>query len=918
MAEASERMTQMERAETIPGGLSGQMDSLLAQRPGAEYLRADLQVHTPIDAAFEPRPEPTESAARRELAIRYLTKAKQRGIELVGITEHNDVSWIEELRDAAGEIGLHLLPGFEVESAEGVHVLCLFDPDTPLSHLEDTLVQLGLTAAKRQANRLELRTKQYFAELLDAVQTECGGICIAAHIETDKGLLAALRGGARVDAWRKPALLAAQISKPPDQITSGNGRIIRGEDPVYDRERLPAYVLTSDCRSLETIGGISTWVKMDRVGVEGLRQAFLDPQSRIAYEDPSELRRGARLLAASWESDFLDGVGFGLNAELNCLIGGKGTGKSTAIETIRYALDVKYRIEDVERAADTLRSHAFRSGSKVSVMVETATPPRRYLIERTSPHAPVVREMDGTARPELDPGQLLNPRIYGQKEIFGIAQNETARLEMIDGFAEVDLRDATSRERQMLARCEENGALISRTLRRLEEAEANLAELPNLEEWRERFRAAGFEDLLAERRQLDAEAATIRSITESLEGLGDEAAGLGDEARALAGNAEADRGRADEDDGSPNTDLINSAQGVLERTAREFAEGAGALLDKLREAQSELDGLRTEWQQRRDGRQADFDAALRELQDKMPDVDPERYLEVERRIERLTPLRGTLDELRARLEEARSERAALLVDLTEVRGEKHRVRRRAADRLNEALEGNVLVEIEHQGIREPLVERLAAYKTKTRLEALRDLVGNKSFSPAAFAAATRERSLADSFGMPAGQAGNLERALDEEALLELELADLPDRVVVSLDIAVGKEGRDYRRLERLSPGQKSTAILLLVMQESEDPLLVDQPEDDLDNRFIYDDVVKRLKAAKRERQFLIATHNANIPVLGDAEQIVALDAEERGGKVTSFVRAHGSIDAEDVRAAAEHILEGGREAFAMRQAKYEA
>lgn len=108
------------------------------------------------------------------------------------------------------------------------------------------------------------------------------------------------------------------------------------------------------------------------------------------------------------------------------------------------------------------------------------------------------------------------------------------------------------------------------------------------------------------------------------------------------------------------------------------------------------------------------------------------------------------------------------------------------------------------------------------------------------------------------------------------------------------------------------------MQESEDPLLVDQPEDDLDNRFIYDDVVKRLKAAKRERQFLIATHNANIPVLGDAAQIVALDAEERGGKVTSFVRAHGSIDAEDVRVAAEHILEGGREAFAMRQAKYEA
>jgi hypothetical protein len=83
-------------------------------------------------------------------------------------------------------------------------------------------------------------------------------------------------------------------------------------------------------------------------------------------------------------------------------------------------------------------------------------------------------------------------------------------------------------------------------------------------------------------------------------------------------------------------------------------------------------------------------------------------------------------------------------------------------------------------------------------------------------------------------------------------------------------------------------------------------------------VVKRLKAAKPQRQFLIATHNANIPVLGDAEQIITLDAEERGGTVSSLIRAQGSIDSEDVREAAEHILEGGREAFELRQAKYEA
>jgi ABC-type enterochelin transport system ATPase subunit len=196
------------------------------------------------------------------------------------------------------------------------------------------------------------------------------------------------------------------------------------------------------------------------------------------------------------------------------------------------------------------------------------------------------------------------------------------------------------------------------------------------------------------------------------------------------------------------------------------------------------------------------------------------------------------------------------------------------------------------------------------------MVTHPDFTPAAFVSSVRSRDLAQQLGLPAGQANAIERALGEETLLELELADLPDRVELKLDVALGN-GADYRSLERLSPGQKSTAILLLIMQESKDPLLIDQPEDDLDNRFIYEDIVKRLRAAKPARQFVVATHNANIPILGDAEQIVALDAKEQDGPpVRSFVRARGSIDATNVRDAAEEILEGGREAFALRQAKY--
>jgi energy-coupling factor transporter ATP-binding protein EcfA2 len=130
------------------------------------------------------------------------------------------------------------------------------------------------------------------------------------------------------------------------------------------------------------------------------------------------------------------------------------------------------------------------------------------------------------------------------------------------------------------------------------------------------------------------------------------------------------------------------------------------------------------------------------------------------------------------------------------------------------------------------------------------------------------------------------------------------------------EHPDHRPLERLSAGQRSTAILLLALLESHGPLILDQPEDDLDNRFIYESVVRRLRDTKETRQFIIATHNANIPVLGDAEQILILAAEQDGDRFRARVERRGSIDNEDLHGPLEDVLEGGREAFQRRKEKY--
>ena len=108
------------------------------------------------------------------------------------------------------------------------------------------------------------------------------------------------------------------------------------------------------------------------------------------------------------------------------------------------------------------------------------------------------------------------------------------------------------------------------------------------------------------------------------------------------------------------------------------------------------------------------------------------------------------------------------------------------------------------------------------------------------------------------------------------------------------------------------------MHRGDGPLIIDQPEDDLDNRFIHHDIVPRIRKAKSDRQLIFSSHNANIPVLGDADQIVTLVAEDIDDAVTGRIAEGGlgSIDREPVRIMVEELLEGGRDAFNTRRYLY--
>ena len=177
--------------------------------------------------------------------------------------------------------------------------------------------------------------------------------------------------------------------------------------------------------------------------------------------------------------------------------------------------------------------------------------------------------------------------------------------------------------------------------------------------------------------------------------------------------------------------------------------------------------------------------------------------------------------------------------------------------------------------------------------------------------------LSRKYSIPAAQAERFVQA-GESALMQIEEIELPSTVSTELNVAPEGQPIQWQRLEDLSKGQKATAVLLLLLLESDVPLIVDQPEDDLDNRFITEGIVPKMREEKRRRQFVFATHNANIPVLGDAELIIGLHAiGEAGMGQAKMPDEHmGSIDNEPVRILVEELLEGGKNAFETRRLKY--
>ena len=204
------------------------------------------------------------------------------GISVLAVTNHNDASAVDTFRSAAAGQDITILPGFEVSSSEGIHVLCIYPPSTRIEELNLYLGQLGV---QRTGTSSDLSDKP-FSNILRLVRDQ-KGVTVAAHVVGKNGLFTALHGQARISAWRSKDLIAIQIPNTIKKLNYDIRQIVENKDPNYKRKYASSGGLciaainardVVDAEDLEDERA-TCWIKMSKVGIEGLRQAFLD-QSR--------------------------------------------------------------------------------------------------------------------------------------------------------------------------------------------------------------------------------------------------------------------------------------------------------------------------------------------------------------------------------------------------------------------------------------------------------------------------------------------------------------------------------------------------------------------------------------------------------------------------------------------------------------
>ncbi|WP_434749647.1 TrlF family AAA-like ATPase [Paenibacillus amylolyticus] len=917
---------------------------------GMRWYKCDFQMQTPGDPNNWLQNDPAylrKEYTQEELITSvdlYLTKCHEVGLELVCITDHNFIG-LEYLRVLKGrneyianqlhKEPLIIFPGFEVEISQGlgIHLLCVFEENKSLNDIDDIVTQLGLPRSERVINgNITPLPQATFDSIQKIVQEDHNGVIIAAHPLSESGLLndKFLTDYFQRDMFLNPKLLAIEVPKPLAEFSANMQMLITADvacHAEWRRERRVAAVMSSDAYSLHEgskgyIGKRHTWVKMSNPSLESVIQAFLDCERiELSLNSPDEDVRHDKIVSLSIENvAFLDNQTIHLSPNLNCIIGGRGSGKSSILEYIRLAASHKQDLKETEQIQRVRRT------LPPSSLVRLTWEGSNGLMD-TFEYDTASQTTRVTSREVQDPATILRNlkvQVFSQREISEIAQKQESLSSLIDTISGAELDRLKASEIELKSTIQ-SLFQTRKTIERLKNERNTL--LQEIKEIKRQWDA--FVSVQAENERRNKAIVAENYILEVV----DETNTLVTSWKELIKSStreHADLVKQDWLEDSYFDDLnvgLRAAKQELEKNIEaaliKFSEEIGSLTDKNEKwgtiataiQQTKTDFISACHEK---GVQPDQLEVLKGLEQsirlKEQDLDDreKKLTNSSQEIEKLFASIGTLydtwlAQTNLKIEKINSILASgsipytrqgspfISVEIYKCRDQEHFKQIWSA---NHNIRGNTRLGRNWEAIGERLFQTFEASEELTPWAILAQWLENEELMP------TELRGHHEDF--------NAYLTGDGIGFWEtMQITRINDRINITL---YRDDGTRAGSLDDggLSDGQKNTAILALLFAHGTNPILIDQPEDELDSDFIYNQLVPLLRRVKYKRQIILATHNANIPVNGDCELLYALNTEMGKG----ILKAEGGLEKPNVKEAVLNIMEGSREAFRRRQEKY--
>ncbi len=854
---------------------------------GCKKIKIDFHLHTKADKEF------VYSGDESYYYSNYISALEDKNIGIGVITNHNKFNLTEykALSKTAAKKNILLLPGVELsikEGSNGVHTLIVFNPDDWLKDETDYINRFLTTAFSNISNQENKNTRCTF-DLFNTInqleKMEKDYFIIFAHVEQKSGIINECNGGMITTLFDnhdvRRRVLGMQKFRTRTNITKlyqwlkYNIPLVEGSDP----------------KSIEEIGKDEhvTYLKVGDLSFDAIKYALQDFENR-GFKT-IEKRQHGYIESAIFKGGKLDGVTINFSSELNTLIGIRGSGKSSILEVIRYALGLSLTSID-KQYKDDLVKNILGSGGQVSLNIIDQYG-HKYEVRQILGETASILSSDGEDLSISIKSLINNPLYFGQKDLsFTEAGYEFKLLEKLVGSK---INDQTKK-------IDDYNNQLNEHIRQLISFEKIPSQIEDLKSKNEDLKhklqiyaEKGIAEKLKKQTSCNADLNSLKNIVIIIEQIISELS-------ALNITSQISKISLAEYDSEYNTEIYSEANkitnsiidilNIVEKAITDLKLSKKALDDSVKELEGKIDSLKEE-----------FAEIKREIKD--DSLDPDSFIKYNNEFE-------TNSNKIKQMETQLDSRTNLVTSIKKVIRERNETLQSIFSAYQQEIniinnnQSELKIEIEFKGNKSKFKNDLKSSFKGTNISDIKYTKMSDEFSD--FVAILEDYFLNDSEKL-------------HEILSDSEHAKLSEKINSSYSELITKDCPNLVRilyhekaLEKHSIGQRASALILFILtQHDNDIIIIDQPEDDLDNQIIYKEVIQTIKDKKPYIQFIFATHNANIPVLGDAEKVIVTSYQD-----DIMTIDEGNIDCPRTHTKIVDIMEGGREAFEKRNLIYTA